>query len=411
MVLAAVAMLSTLVIEFTYTTQIRQTIAYGDLDQTKAHYIAKSALKISLLRLKAYQQIKELVKTLGGSAAQAVPKSLLNKVWNFPFFYPIPTNIPGMSTSDKETIEKFQKNSGIDGSFSALIESESSKYNLNLLLPGFTLTASNLPPPSNSPPPSSLPLTAASYNADTAQKSLSTYLNNVILQKSEVDPDFGSLYRDFRVDDLLDQITGWADRSYERRTSVGLDKVQMKRAPFYSVSELHHLPNMDDDLYKLFAPTLTTSITSGININTMQDSTLRALVPQLNVEEVKEFFKFRDSEEQDNQFGSETDFYKYLEKFTAAFKNNQPALDQLKKDLLDRGINLVVDEFQFKITVQAKSGSATRTIEAWVTLESAMNNSQTGGSGSPSPTPTNGSPGVTTPAADSGITITFMKIL
>src|SRR5690349_12617867 len=98
MVMAAISVLAILVTEFAYIAQISQSIAYGGLDQLKAHYLAKSGFKISLLRLKAYSQVKGLIKNTTGGAGgvPGVPKSLLEKIWNFPFTYPFPTNIPGM---------------------------------------------------------------------------------------------------------------------------------------------------------------------------------------------------------------------------------------------------------------------------------------------------------------------------
>ena len=80
MVIAAVSVLAILVSEFTYISQISQMIAYGALDQAKAHYMAKSALKLSLLRLKAYQFAKN--KFSGPSAAaMGIPNSLIEQIW------------------------------------------------------------------------------------------------------------------------------------------------------------------------------------------------------------------------------------------------------------------------------------------------------------------------------------------
>jgi hypothetical protein len=134
MVIAAVSVLSILVTEFTYVAQINQKIAFDGLDQVQAHYLAKSGLKLSLLRLKAYANVKNFIKGMGGGADKMVPKGLVDKVWSFPFFYPIPTDIPGMPPSDKEKVQKFQKASNLAGKFSSIIESESGRYNLNLLL-------------------------------------------------------------------------------------------------------------------------------------------------------------------------------------------------------------------------------------------------------------------------------------
>ena len=137
MVIAAISVLSIVVTEFAYIAQVNKKVAYDGLDQLKAHYLAKSGLKLSLLRLKAYQTIKGIAGGKAAAAIPGIPKQVLEKVWSFPFFYPIPTNIPGLSQMDKDRIDKFQKTSSLDGKFSSIIESESSKYNLNLILAPF----------------------------------------------------------------------------------------------------------------------------------------------------------------------------------------------------------------------------------------------------------------------------------
>jgi general secretion pathway protein K len=441
MVIAAMAVLSILVTEFVYIAQMNQAIAFDGLDQLKAHYLAKSGLKISLLRLKAYIQVKNLANTIGGgapggtaakpatggSAAPAIPKSILDKIWSFPFFYPIPTNIPGLSLGDKDKIEKFQKDSSLEGSFSAQIDSESSKYNLNMILPQFAPSpnpssgASPNPTPiqTGSAPPQTAGGATGTFSADDARQSLNDYLTQLMANKAEDDEEFAAEYRGFRMDDLMDNIVGWADRSYEKKNRGSLDDPPSKQAPFYSITELHMIPLIDDRLYDLFTPNLTASATQGIDVNSMQDTTLRALVPQMTKEEITDFFKFRDDPDQDNTFKSSDDFFKYLGSKVAAFAGTGGNLDKLKKDLSKRNIQILTDESLFKITVQAHMNQAVRTIEAYVTLT---------GVGTPSPT-ASGTPGKTTtppPAAapplsgpgpggapaqvDPGLRITFLRI-
>lgn len=418
MVISAVSVLAILVTEFTYIAQISQSIAFGGLDQAKAHYLAKSGLKLSLLRLKAYQQVRELV---GGQTAglPGVPRSVIQKIWNFPFFYPIPTNLPSMTQGNKDAIEKFQKGTTLEGRFSAIIESESSKYNLNLLLGGYQPSPSPSPispvaQQPNSPdqpnPQASNPTPAATFNPEIARQNLYDYFNGIIRQKTEADPDFGSNFRDFKLEEFIDRIATWSDRNHERRTSNTLDKVPMKRAPFYSITELHMLPGVDDEIYDLFAPNLTASRTPGININTMPEPTLRALVPTITKEEVVDFFKYRDSEDADNSFKEAGDFYKYLMKGVTTFKNNQQEIDKFQADLAKRNLYLVTDETQFKITVRAQVNNAIRTIEAWVELGSASTTSKPKGPQSPDTAPQPGGP-FTPPVADAGLKITFMRIL
>lgn len=428
MVLAAISLLTVLVAEFTYVAQVNQTIAYGALDEAKAHYLAKSGLKLSLLRLKAYQQVKTLIQNMGGGKGgmPGVPRGMIEKIWNFPFFYPIPSNIPGMSRTDKDNIDKFQKESGLDGKFSAIIESESSRFNLNFILPGYAPIAtpspspspSSVPAPGPSPSPSPTPNPTASptpFDPETARASLATLVGTILNQKFEADPDFAASYRDLRLDDLVDNIAAWADRNYERRTTSNRDKILMKKGPFYALSELHMLANVDDDIYNLLSPALTVSPTGGINVNTIGEVTLKALVPQMVKEEVTEFFKFRDSEESDNLFKAPEDFMNYLKNNVSMFRD-QYSLDQFKAELTKRNITLVTEELYFKITVQAKVNSATRTIEAWVTLGTPDPAAAAGipgiqRQGAPQPIAGPGPQGPTAGSgSESGLKITAMKI-
>lgn len=416
MVLAAVAVLTLLISEFAYIASISQNIAYGNLDQAKAHYLAKSGLKLSLLRLKAYQKVKDLSGGLGGAAGGGglVPKAMIEKIWSFPFMYPLPTQIPGLSKTDQEMIQKFQKNSQLEGSFTAVIESESGKLNLNSIIPGIgPAAASPSPQPSATPSASPTP-----FDPSQARQSLELFFQNLIHQKSESDSDFASQYRDLRFSELMDQLISWADRTYQRQTPADRDLIPPKRAPFYSVSELHNLSLMDDDIYDLFAPNLTALPTQGVNINTMNESTLRALIPLMNKDELRDFFKYRDSPTEGSLFNKVDDFYKYLTTNVAAYKSNSQGLQKLQQDFSTRGIQLLTDESLFKITVQAKVNSSTRTIEAWVSVKPVSAAQQV-----PQPSagvnPTTPQPsGATTTGQtqqqaappDSGLKITYMRI-
>lgn len=420
MVIAAIAVLAVLVTEFTYVAQVNQKIAFDGLDQLKAHYLAKSGLKLSLLRLKAYQNVKGVASSVaggggGGGAVPGLPKSILEKIWSFPFMYPIPTNVPGMTAMDKERIESFQKSSGLEGRYSASIQSESSKYNLNMLLAPFAPTGATGPTaptgPAGQPQAPKAP-TGPAFDPQAARNSLGEYLYQILVNKTEADPEFAADYRDFKIEELVDSISGWADLTYERRSSGNRDVYPQKRGPFYSLSELHMLPEMDDRLYDLFAPALTVSVTPGINVNTMNETTLRALVPQITDEEAKEFFKYRDSEEEDNQFKDSESFFKWILGNVAAFRGDQAELTRFKESLTKRNIRIVVDETEFKITVLAQVNQSTRLIEAWVTLgkQDKKATSTTGASPSPTATPAPGGSG-TSERPDPGLRITFMRIL
>ena len=64
----------------------------------------------------------------------------------------------------------------------------------------------------------------------------------MMLGEFDTDDDFAREYRDYKLDDLVNYIALWADRSYATNMNYPEDVVQPKRAPFYSMTELHMIP-------------------------------------------------------------------------------------------------------------------------------------------------------------------------
>ncbi len=427
MVIAAMTILSILVTEFTYVTQVNSRMAFDALDQVKAQSLAKAGFKISLLRLKAYQKVSAMAGSGGAAASSMVPKGLLEKIWSFPFFYPLPSGMPGMSMNDKDMIDKFQKDSALEGKFSAIIESESSRYNLNQILSPF---AAPVPTPSPSPTasgtpsgnasPSPTPTPAPTFDPAAARDSLSTYLTGILQAKFESDEDFAGAHRDLRVEELVDSIAAYADPAYQKRFNIGREKVPFKKAPFFTLAELRNILEIDDDLYDLFAPGLTTSLTPGINVNQMKEMTLRALVPGITKEEVDDFFKFRDSETEDNAFKTPDDFFTYLQRNISVFRNDEAEVKRYRDGLNARGVRIVTSESNFRIVVRAQVGQATRVLEAMVTLLDPAAAAPGAPGAPPPPAPLPGAPppisgpgappGTPTGAPPSGFKVTFMRI-
>jgi len=414
MVLGAVAVLSILVTEFVYISQLSQKVAFDGLDQVKAHYLAKTAFKFSLLRLKGYDKVRGIVGGTGGSGGiPGVPKSMIEMIWQQPVKWPIPTNAPGLTLAQKEGLAKLQKESSLEGDFVSTIQSESSKYNLNMILAPFAPTGATGPTGTTGTNPNTsagntgttAPTgTAQAFNVENARNSLKSYIEGVLTQKMQGDEDFAAEYRDLRIEDLMDNIYAWADRTYEPRTAAARDRSRtMKRAPFYSIQELHMIPGIDDTLYNILEPTLTATYTQGININTMNEGTLKAIVPGMTKEEVTDFFKYRDSREEDHLFKKPDDFYAYLQKAVGIFRNSEEEINKFREGLTKNNIRLITDETQFKIIASGQFGQSVRTIEAFVTL---------GAKPTRPTTPTPGQPAVTqSPKPDPGLKVNFMRFL
>lgn len=246
MVIAAVSMLTIMVTEFTYVAQVNARMIFDSADQVKAHFLAKTGLKISLLRLKAYQKVKAFT---AGNPAMGAMGDMVNQIWSFPFLYPIPTTIPGLPVGLKDEIAKFQKESSLEGSFTAVIEAESSKININTFLTSFqakkkkdrsvdtssTRTESDSGRGSGS---DSKKAEEGQFDAVEAKKALKEILVNIVQAKFKEDPDFANEYNDLNMDEMVDNILGWIDYTHQPANSSGRQLIPYKHAPFYHISEL-----------------------------------------------------------------------------------------------------------------------------------------------------------------------------
>ncbi len=383
MVIAAMTILSVIVTEFTYVAQVNSRSTIDASDQLKAHYLAKTGYKLSLLRLRAYKEVKAFGG--GSSGLPEVPKAIADQIWSFPFFYPIPANVPGLTVVMKDEIQKFQDESTLPGHFTATIESESNRVALNSILSAMAPVPAPSPSgkPRTGPSPGPSPsVKAEKFDVEEARKGLREMLGQVIEDKAKADVDFAQEYRDLNLDELYDNILGWVDFSYQPKNSSGKQQFY-KRQPFYSLSELRMIYPMDDTLYDLIAPNFTPYSTPGINVNTVKEPMLRALLPKISDEEAKKFFEDRDSTEKDGKFKSADEFYKYVESNIGAYRSST-ALDEFKTKMQKQGIQILVDETIFKITVVAEVNKASRVLEAWVALESPpAQKGKSGSSGGP----------------------------
>ena len=273
-VLAAMATLAIFVGEITYTAQINQKLAYDRLDQVKAQALAKSGLRIALLRIRAYTELKKTIsKMSGNSGASAamvnsvVPKAVLEKIWAEPITIPFTGDISSLPGSIKDALLKFRKDSGMEGKLYVTIQAQSSKFNLNSVLPTFAAlnpTGSPSPTPAgNSSTPgtggaggatataTATPgATPTGFDATQARQLLGAQIKDMFEKKFLDDEKFRDQYRSYRIEDLTEDILGWCDLSYESPREQ-VTTLPFKKAPFYHISELHYLQSMDDEIYGL----------------------------------------------------------------------------------------------------------------------------------------------------------------
>jgi type II secretory pathway component PulK len=398
-VLTSMATLAIFLGEITYTAQINQKLAYDRLDQVKATALAKSGLRLALLRIRAYSELKKTVssmaKTAGANADavnSVVPKEMLEKIWNEPITVPFTGDISSLPTAAQDALGKFRKDSGMEGKLYLSILSQSAKFNLNSYLPAFASQASPTPKPSPgsagaatptpsaSPSPSGTPIV---FDQAQARELLTAQIKETFQRKFDEDEKFRDRYRNLKLEDIADDMMAWNDLSYDS-TRAQSAIMPFKKAPFYDISELHYLPTIDDEIYDLLAPAYSTTVESSINVNKILEPTLIALVPMMTVDERKKFFEDRDqsgdsatasptpntSDPKDaggGPFKDTNEFFEYLKKKVAAF-NTPTKLQEFKDSLVKRGISIIIEESQFLVHIEATVHQTKRTLEAVVAL-------------------------------------------
>jgi len=406
------ATLAIFVSEITYTAQINQKLAYDRLDQVKAQALAKSGLRLSLLRIRAYSELKKTIGKLSESAGanaamvdSVIPKNMVEKIWAEPITIPFTGDISSLPMEIKDALTKFRKDSSMEGKLYISIQAQSNKINLNSTLPAFAVTATPSPaekktagPTDTTPQPNagaggaSASPTPISYDPEQARQALGQQLKDTFQKRFEENEQFRDEYRNFRVEDLLDEILGWSDLAYESNREQS-STIPFKKAPFYHISELNYLPSMDDTLYSLLSEQFNAGVASYINVNTIQESVLKAIVPQMTKEEVAKFFEFRDGggeeRKEDNKFKNSDGLFKYLKEKVQFFSGSESRVTDLKNLLTQRGIQLTTEESNFLIHIEATVQQTKKTLEAMVSIIETPDPKSPVQPGAPTPQPQN----------------------
>ena len=131
MVLSAIVLLTTIMMNFSFDSNVNKIKAANIENKGQAKLTAESGLQFAMARLKLYQEAFNYLEKNKAAKDFATPE-VLNSIWNFPFVYPIPVS-SNMNAIQKESIAKFEKNTFLDGELKLTINNLSQKINLNLL--------------------------------------------------------------------------------------------------------------------------------------------------------------------------------------------------------------------------------------------------------------------------------------
>lgn len=272
-VLVALLIISLMILELQYSSMIERKLAMNELNQIQAYYLAKSGIRIGMLRVALFSRARRDPRL---AAIPGFDKSKLEMIWRIPLpaFPPPKGSLSKLNKKDKDAAEKVLEETKIsDGQFSQTISSEGSKINLNyFILPKDKQnTAPNL---------SAEPSNLMEYNA----RLLINLINEFIRNSENPADEFGNLKPEELVLDIMD----WVNPGNSRLAGGGKDSFyeqqnppyRAKRGPFFTIEELRLVRGIDDNLYGKLKPYVTVYSDQGkVNLNSANDTLLKAILP------------------------------------------------------------------------------------------------------------------------------------
>jgi len=394
-VLTAITILTALLADFTFDTKINKLKTYNIQDKTQARLNAEAGLKIALTRLRLYQEAFNFIQK-NESLKKRIKVDMLSQVYELPFVYPIPV-ISNMNMLQKDAIKKFEESSVIQGGMQVTIQNMSQLINLNLL------RIETVSPEEREKREAEAEKNREDEeNADASiQAQLTKMLVDAIEKEKEDNEDFEAQYGDVEAEELVAAIKHFiSDKdSYEDVYTPGLEayynneNLTPKYAPLASISELHLIKGWDQAIVDLVKNEITAHDLVSIDLNKITERMLRLLVPNIEEDQVKEFFEYRDDPEEPHFFNNLEEFQKYIVDTAAITSktNFEKTISKFEK----AGIQFNGLSSLFKITSAGSYGRSKYSINAVVSMPSrpvyqppAKGTPNPSPSATPTPTPT-----------------------
>jgi general secretion pathway protein K len=397
MIMTSIILLMAIYGEFTFESKISRIKATNIMDRSQAKLLAESGLQLAMARLKLYKEAFNKLEQ-NSSAKQQVPPQLLNQLWEVPFIYPVPI-AKNAAVAVKSTVEKFQKETLLEGEMKVSIQNVSSRINLNMLrvdeLKNIQKRNSN----------------DETFNDDEAQElarsndptteavdlfsMLLLTMRRAIDAKINKDDDARDRFANIEIPDLIrdlmyftSDVSPYSTSAQFAEAATYYQKGEMspKHGPLASISELYTLHTWNDELVEMIQNEYSVHPTAQIDLNKMTSNMLRILVPVITDDQVKSFFEYRDDPDSPKFFKTTDDFKRWVvdvERIMTEANFNE-RIESLKL----RGITFGSNPNLFKVISEGTYNRSTFTLVAYVQIPKQ----ETAPTPAPAPNP-NSSPG------------------
>lgn len=366
MVITAVLIITPIMINFTFDAGVNKIKVNNIEDRAKAKLTAESGLRFAMARLRMYKEAYNFLEN-NSAAKEIVKQDTLDIIWNFPFIYPIPKN-KKMNAIQKEAISDFHEKTVLNGNMQLMINNISNKINLNLLRISLLVDAQKS---QNSEEGTDNESTEEdqSFSAETQ---LLNILNNAIEKESEKDEVFSAEHYGKETDLLINELKYFISDPNSIADAAGGDtnfvteNIEPKKAPLVSYTEMYTLPGWADAITNLISNEFTVHGAVMVDLNKITDKLLKILIPDISDEDITEFFKYKNDEDDPKHFNSLDDFKNYIVNIGNIMNEDafQDRFDKFKKQGLQFGPTPTL----FKISCTSTVGRSTYKLTAYVTI-------------------------------------------
>lgn len=372
MIMTAIILLMAIYGEFTFESKIARIKATNILDRSQAKLLAESGLQLAITRLRLYKEAYNKVQS-NPSAKSMVPTQLLNQLWEVPFMYPIPVGA-NANRAFKDTVDKFTKESLLDGEMKVSIQNISNRMNLNLLRIDMTKYNPDQTQ-DNQDHQSMLNMSDQAIMQDVSiDQSLFFLLKRLVEDKREKDEAFDEKYSRVNYQEMVTNLKYYmSDYGSMNQDPLVRDAesdfqtahLTPKFGPMTSASELYAVPGWNDELIELIQNEFSVYPTNQIDFNKLTANMLKILIPNIQENDVREFFLWRDDPVNPKMINSLDDFKKYI--MTERLMGEQD-FDARMKLFQQKGFTFGSNPNLFKVVSEGTYNRSTYALVAYVVL-------------------------------------------
>ena len=379
MILTSILFLTVIYGDFTFDSKISRLKATNIMDRSQAKLLAESGLQMAMTRLRLYKEAYNTIQN-NQNLKNAVPAQLLNQLWEIPYMYPIPVG-EGAGRSVKDTIDKFQKESLIEGEMRVTVQNISNRLNLNMLrIDMQKLSLANQQGSEEDRNRDTQYTSSATRDDNTrtdfsVDQALFQTMKRLVDEKKEKDDAFNDKYGSIDYQDLFTNLkyymsdfgTSNIEPLFAEAEQVYLKlPLTPKFGPMTSASELYAIPGWDDQLIELIQNEFSVYPTTQIDLNKITGNFLKIFIPGINDDTVAKYFAEKNAETDPKNFNSVGDFKKFVVEEMDMI--GETDFDERIKMFEKKGITFGSNPNMFKVISEGIYNRSTYTLVATVIL-------------------------------------------